>query len=538
MSSDSIDVEFEGFFIRIDGVITLEELKIKTKELLGNAWIFEKIGIGTTKIEVTNKFEVISVREAWNRTYKLRKLTGVVDVEPLFKLRQTCPQNAVNNDKTTFLGAIFSILKIHIGSAIPGASQKYELESRDHHWALKFMKVLKAWKDYFPDPYKLPGFGITIALPDTGSTSHPELIDNLLSSEGYDFVSELEDCAADPLEKVSGEIINNPGHGTVAASVLVSPPGPQAAFEDGDHVTGVAPGAKIVPLRVTHSVALLSTRNLSRAIEYAADKGFHIISISLGTGLPSKRLRSAIKYAHKRGVIIVAASGTFTPYVIFPAAYDEIIAVGGCTIGRKMWIGSPRGSKLDVIAPSHNVWHARTLKTDNDGENYIVEQGSGTSLAAPLVAGIAAMWLSHHGRDNLIEKYGAGNLPIVFKHLICNTCDTPADWNTKMNGSGFVDAHNLLSAELPELSAIESESGDVSDGVSIDTFVHLFGMHRGKQFVADTVKRVLCKILKTTDEKLSEKLAKYGDELAFYFVTSRRDIFFANGSWAETAQND
>ena len=90
-------------------------------------------------------------------------------------------------------------------------------------------------------------------------------------------------------------------------------------------MTGVAPGAEIIPLRTAYSVLLWSTLNLARAIEYATNEGAHVISISMG-GLWSWRLRRAVVIAQQRGVIICAASGNYAPFVGWPGAYDEVIA--------------------------------------------------------------------------------------------------------------------------------------------------------------------------------------------------------------------
>jgi thermitase len=92
-------------------------------------------------------------------------------------------------------------------------------------------------------------------------------------------------------------------------------------------------------------------------------------------GVFNKRLRSAITYAQKRGLIIVAAAGNFVPYVVWPAAYEEVIAVTGCDVQREIWKGSARGRQVDVTAPCDGVWCAKAKKKNGEIE-YNVEPGT------------------------------------------------------------------------------------------------------------------------------------------------------------------
>ncbi|MEO1560380.1 MAG: S8 family serine peptidase, partial [Cyanobacteria bacterium J06632_19] len=380
-TKNTVKPRFEGFYIEMVMPDLQDRCQEIVSQVLGENWHIKTIGDNLTEFEVLLKDDALSVKQAWDKTYELRSLPGVVDVEPLFaigvrefKQLQRREQQAGGEESKSVWDIIFSLLSQLLDLFSGGSGVKTGLSTNDVNWVLKELKVLQAWEKYFPDPNKLPGDGIIIAHPDTGYTTHPEIADNLLLEQGYDFLGSDED-ETDPLEKSDRELVNNPGHGTLAASVMVSPPKAQANFDNNKYVTGVAPGAKLVPLRITYSVVLWSNHNLAQAIEYAADKGFHIISISLGAAFYNKRLRTAILYAQKRGVIIIAAAGTWTPFVVFPAAYDEVIAVGGSTVNRKIWFGSPRGRKVDVLAPGKGVWYARTIKEDGK-LIYKIKQGS------------------------------------------------------------------------------------------------------------------------------------------------------------------
>ena len=182
---------------------------------------------------------------------------------------------------------------------------------------------------------------------------------------------------------------------------------------DDSDVRGVAPLAKLVPLRVTDSVVLLSFGKLAEAIRYAADDGHHVISISLGGPLSSRFLERAVRYATQRGVIVIAAAGNVWPWVVYPARLDDTIAVAACTCSHGEWSSSASGSAVDITAPGESVW--RALASPN---GFSVARSSGTSYATAVTAGAAALWLAFHGRDKLVRQYGEAGVPAVFKELL------------------------------------------------------------------------------------------------------------------------
>ena len=523
--------KFEGFFMEMVMPDLEDRCQEVVSQVLGKDWHIESIGDNLTEFEITLNDDALSIKEAWDKTYELRSQPGIIDVEPLFAVpvresRSDLQIEPRRSKDTSILDLIFSALNYLLDLFTGNNSTETKLQTNDVNWVLKELKVFQAWQRYFPDANKLPGHGVIIAHPDTGYTTHPEIANNLLLSEGYDFISDDED-ETDPLEKSDAELVNNPGHGTLAASVMVSPPKAQGNYADGKYVTGVAPGAKLVPLRITYSVVLLSNRNLAKSIEYAADKGFHIISISLGTAFYNKRLRSAILYAQKRGVIIVAASGTWAPYVVFPAAYDEVIAVSGSTAKRGIWRGSSRGRKVDVAAPGNEVWYARTIKEQGELK-YKIQQGSGTSLSTPLVAGVAALWLSYHGRDKLVQRYGAEKIPFIFNQLLRETCDTPPNWKPRRYGAGIVNAEKLLAAPLPDNvnksvipPAFALQQHTLVESGELDTFVHLFESQAEViEGNSNSIKVHLAELLKTSEVELPKKLKEVGQELSFCFAAN------------------
>jgi serine protease len=509
--------KFEGFFLQMVTPGLEQKVQEIVTQALGSDWNVKSISDNLTEFEISHKEDTLSVKDAWDKSYYLRSQPGVVDAEPLFAVPILDDWNLtqeLQQPKTNF--------------------QLQDVNAtNDVEWSLKQIRVLEAWSRFFPDPNRPPGHGIMIGLPDTGYSEHPEIFANLLIEKGYDFLKDDKD-PKDELETPPTEIINNPGHGTSAASVMISPRGGQANYPSGKAVTGVAPGAKVIPLRVSYSVVLLSVRNLAEAIEYAADHGVHVISISLGTAFFNKRLRSAIVYAQKRGVIVVAASGTLVPYVVWPAAYEEVIAVTGSNIRREIWWGASRGSQVDVAAPGESIWYARVQKKNGKIE-YNVEQGSGTSFSAPIVAGVAALWLSYHGREQLIQRYGAEKIPFIFNQILRDSCDKFPTWKPGLFGEGIVNTETLLSAPLPDdvnqpviAPAFALQEHSSIDNGRFDTFAHLFEQQLSdSQLEANFVGVVrddtklqssLAELLQTTETELPKRLKQMGQELAFYFA--------------------
>ena len=281
---------------------------------------------------------------------------------------------------------------------------------RDPLWAIKAMRVPEAWA--FSEARQRPsrGEGVVVAQPDTGITRHAELED-VVSAPGYDVLSGDAD-PTDPLGQGG-----NPGHGTATASVVVSP--------ETRVVSGTAPRARHMPIRAIESVIRITQVSVARAIDWAVEHDAHVITMSLG-GIPSFSLHRALRRAVAADVIVLAAAGNCARFVVWPARYDECIAVGGTNWRHEPWRGSCRGSAVDVSAPAENVIRARVVQGAGPGADH-VGQGQGTSFAVALTAGVAALWLAHHGRANLIAAArGRGEtLQTMFSRLVRATALRP-----------------------------------------------------------------------------------------------------------------
>jgi thermitase len=392
------------------------------------------------------------------------------------------------------------------------AEQPLPCAKDNTEWSLELCRVKEAWALTPPTPQgRIKGEGIVVGHPDTGYTRHAEIFDTpprVRVSESFDFVLRTPD-AIDPLEA------GNPGHGTTTASVIMSATGGAAVKS----VSGIAPAAAILPLRVTPRVVLLGFDRLAEAIRYAADHGCHVISMSLGGVTPSGTLERAIAYAVGKGLVVLAAAGNVWPWVVYPARYDQVIACAACNCQRGVWSKSASGDTVDVTAPGESVWVARPGKDAGAGDD-IVDVGSGTSYAVATTAGACALWLAYHGRDALITRYGQGQVAAVFKEvLMTHGVDTPRGWHKDKHGAGILNVEKLLLAPLPSTPPASGLRVRASMAPRAQNDVDRF-LPYYPDADPDRVRKGLVRLLDTTDRELPIVLAELGDELLFHVATN------------------
>ena len=424
----------------------------------------------------------VSPARAWELCYRLRARRDVVHAEPAFVLPSVGPYRA---------------------PARRGAAAAASDPSDDNDWALKLCHVFEAWN--LSTGNSAQGRGSIVAHPDTGYTRHPELIrSDILFAKGYDFVAATPD-ALDPLDPP------NAGHGTSTGSVILSDVGPAGAT----HVTGVAPRASLIPLRVSSSVVHFSWTRLCAALYRAIDKGAHVVSMSLGGPWGGFALHEAVRDAVDAGLLLVAAAGNGWPFVVYPARYDEVIAVAACNARGKRWADSASGSAVDITAPGESVWRARTKSNGA----FDVNRSSGTSYAAAHVAGIAALWLSHHGRAKLTAKYGIARIASVFKELLLSDghAGTPLPWPTGSLGAGIANAQSLLEAALPatvHAAGMALRAGEPAPVASdFDRIASYFPRAKPAR-----VRDWLLAMFGIKESELATRLASFADEIAFHLA--------------------
>ncbi len=210
---------------------------------------------------------------------------------------------------------------------------------------------------------------VTIAIVDTGvDYGHPDLAGKLVA--GYDFVNND----------------NNPqddnGHGTHVAGIAA------ALSNNGTGVAGVSWGARIMPVKVLNAGAGGTYADTAAGVVWAVDHGAQVINLSLGGTGPSAVLEDAIRYAHGKGALVVAAAGNAgANFVLYPARYPNVIAVAR-TDSADHWSGSNYGPEVDLSAPGSAIYSTVIGGYDTR---------SGSSMSTGFVSGLAAILMGVPG---------------------------------------------------------------------------------------------------------------------------------------------
>ncbi|WP_328311399.1 type VII secretion-associated serine protease mycosin [Streptomyces sp. NBC_00442] len=249
---------------------------------------------------------------------------------------------------------------------------------REQQWFLDAMKADEMWRTS-------TGAGMTVAVIDTGvNPKNPNLAGQVLA--GKDFA----------LGEPGDAYVDYEGHGTSMATLIAG----KGGADDGKAPSGLAPGAKILPIRMPKAESANNQADASekfnraahQAIRYAADQNAKIINISMGTNAGSPELTAAVKYALDKGSLVFAAvgnSGNVTNEVEYPGATPGVVGVSA--VGRNLH-GTPEsefGPQVDMSAPGDEIVHAC------DGGTGLCES-HGTSDATALASASAALIWSKH----------------------------------------------------------------------------------------------------------------------------------------------
>ncbi|TKI50764.1 peptidase S8 [Lysinibacillus mangiferihumi] len=264
------------------------------------------------------------------------------------------------------------------------------------------------------------GSGIIVAVLDSGiQTNHPSLKRNIIG--GFNFTEDDEGKT---------EIYNDYiGHGTHVSGII-------AALDNNKGVVGVAPKSNLLVLKVIDKHGKGSFRSLINAINYAMEwvgpygEKVSVINMSLGATKSIEELRKVIKMAHSKGIVLIAAAGNEgdgdkeTNEISYPGFYKEVIQVGSISEALTPSEFSNSNDNLDFVGPGENIL---STHINND----FVEL-TGTSMAAPFVAGSAALILklknSNEPRLNPIYVYD-----YLLKHAL-----PLKEFSINQVGNGFI----------------------------------------------------------------------------------------------------
>lgn len=265
--------------------------------------------------------------------------------------------------------------------SVQDAIQKYG-------WSVTAFDLPGAWS-------KSRGEGVKVAVLDTGvDLDHPDLAKNLLP--GFNFI------------EPNKEPWDDNQHGTHVAGII-------AAANNEIGMVGVAPEAKIIPIKVLNRNGSGNLVNVAKGIRWAVDEGkADLICMSLGSPNPVQEVRKAIQYALSKNAVCFVAAGNagVTKQVFYPADYPEAIAIGSIDENLSRSTFSNTGANLDFMAPG-----GRIFSTVPDNWYAVL---SGTSMAAPFATGVAALVLSYV-RNNKIKlnlKSNVDYINVFKKHTV------------------------------------------------------------------------------------------------------------------------
>ena len=271
------------------------------------------------------------------------------------------------------------------------------------------------------------GAGADVSIIDTGIDAfHPDLAANL--GDGQAFVGSTVTGAGTPAWQ------DDNGHGTHCAGIA-------DAVDDTEGVVGVSTEAVLHAVKVLSASGVGLTSDIAAGIEWTADQGYDVGSLSLGGG-GTETLREACQYATDRGVLLVAAAGNDGPCsdcVSYPAAYETVVAVSATSEDDSLAGFSSTGPEVELAAPGDSIYSTYV------GSTYATL--SGTSMACPHVSGAAGQLMAQgytagEARDQL--KSSAEDIGLA----------------TNEQGSGLLDVANALGYD----SSDDLDGGSTDDG--------------------------------------------------------------------------
>lgn len=273
---------------------------------------------------------------------------------------------------------------------------------------------------------------------------------------GYDFVDRTTNVEQgdylqrDPDPSEDDQMGGGRGHGTLVAGILA------ASLENGEGAAGVAPGARLVSLRAFGADGLGEDDDIAAAIIYGALQGLDVLNLSFGDVYYSPLMHEAIQFAVSQGTVVVASAGNLggdDPH--YPSDYPEVISTawfledGSGIAGRATY-----GVGIDLGAPGSFIYTTLMPRTDEHGDfdpDGFYGRRSGSSVAAPMVAGAAA----------LLRSVDPTLSPAAIQSILIGSAQdlNEPGWDHR-TGAGLLDVATALARSLPARVAIATPAHD------------------------------------------------------------------------------
>ncbi|MFD0416888.1 type VII secretion-associated serine protease mycosin [Streptomyces sp. NPDC127108] len=287
---------------------------------------------------------------------------------------------------------------------------------REKQWHLIAMQAEKMWQTS-------TGKGVTVAVIDTGINAElPDLRGQVLP--GMDLAP----------ERAGDEHTDPKGHGTYMAMLIAGTGG-----SGGNGTFGLAPGAKLLPIRVplhgldANQYIQKDNELYSRGIRYAADRGAKVINVSLGNVRGSPQLTAAVRYALDKGSLVFAAVGNEgISDLRYPAGTPGVVGVGAVGKSLRKTKESQYGPQVDLAAPGDEI---STTCASGKG----ICNGHGTSDATALASASAALIWSEHPdwTNNQVLR------------VMLNTIGAPTDGAKRNDSIGYGIVRPRVALENP-----------------------------------------------------------------------------------------
>ena len=273
---------------------------------------------------------------------------------------------------------------------------------------------------------------------------------------GYDFVDRTVNVEQgdyfqrDPDPSEDDQMGGGRGHGTLVAGILA------ANLDKGEGAAGVAPDSRLVSLRAFGADGTGEDDDIAAAIIYAAQQGLDVLNLSFGDVYYSPLMREAIQFAVSQGTVVVASAGNLggdDPH--YPSDYPEVISTawfledGSGIAGRATY-----GIGIDLGAPGSFIYTTLMPNTDENGDfdpDGLYGRRSGSSVAAPMVAGAAA----------LLRAVEPTLSPASIQSILLGSARdlNEPGWDHR-TGAGLLDVATALSRRLPARVAIDTPEHD------------------------------------------------------------------------------
>ena len=187
-----------------------------------------------------------------------------------------------------------------------------------------------------------------------------------------------------------------------------------------------------MPIKALNDQGHGNIETISRSIRWAADHGADFITMSLGSTNTSNILKSAIDYANKLGSVVFCAAGNSGSNIdiMYPARYDNTIAIGAIDRNLKRTDFTCSGDSLDFLAPGHEIIGCVP------GNKYAIM--SGTSMSNPFAVGLSALLLAYNRKEKKYQLNSYQEYIEIFKNTAISLKDNRYSGNKKYEGYGII----------------------------------------------------------------------------------------------------